>query len=82
MAEKIIFTVNDLQADVKQNITEEVKVCSIDFKNDRITFHRAVDFDTLKQLYYNYDDISRTVSKGMGPVDDGYDIPTYGEKHG
>ena len=71
--EKIVWSIDDLQVTVKQKVSEEVKQCTINFEDNSITFHRPVDIDVLKQIVHNYDDISRTTSQGMAPVDD--DIP-------
>ena len=75
--ERIVWSIDDLQVDVRQEGKEEVKVCTINFEDNTITFHRPVEIDTIKQIYYHYDDISKATSRGMAPVDDNEDEPPF-----
>ena len=68
--EKIVWSIDDLQVDVKQKVTEEVKQCSINYEAHLITFHRPVTIEVLRQIVHNYEDITRATSQGMRPVDD------------
>jgi len=76
---KIMWNCDDLQVKVTQEVTEDTKVCTINFEDcGTVTFHRPVDIETLQQIVNHYSDISKAVSQGMAPIEQEYsedDLP-------